>query len=66
MGVVDGEQVGVGPTRSTLARVSEILETVEAQSVAVLVRIFHADQVLLAETVVDLDVELIVVVLTRT
>src|ERR1700722_18708562 len=64
MCVVDREQVGVGPSRTALARVSEILETVEAHRVVVLVRIFHADQVPLAETVVDLDVKLIVVALT--
>ena len=62
--VVDGEQVGVGPSRTALARVSEVLKAVEAHSMAVLVRVFHADQVLLVETVVDLDVVLIVVVQT--
>ena len=64
MRVIDGKQVGIGPAGTTLARISEILETVEAQAMTVLIRIFHADQILLVETVVNLDVKLIVVALT--
>ena len=61
MGVVDGEQVRIGPSRAALAGVGEILEAVEPLAVVVLVGVLHAHQVLLVETVVDLNVELIVV-----
>ena len=40
VGVVDGEQVRIRPSRTALARVSEILETVETLSMVVLVKIF--------------------------
>ena len=61
MRVVDGEQVGVAPTRTALTRVGEVLETVNTQAVTVLIRKLAAHQVILGETMINLDVELVVV-----
>ncbi len=59
--VIDGKQVGIGPTGTALTGIGEVLETVKAHAVAVLIRELHAHQVLFVEAMVDLDIELVVV-----
>ena len=66
MRIVNRKQVSVGPSGAALARVSKILEAVETLSVVVLIREFTAHHVLLVETVIDLDVKLIVEALVCT
>ena len=43
----------------------KFLKQFKARAMVVFVRILHADQIVLVETVVDLDVELVVVALVR-
>src|SRR5689334_3499962 len=64
MCVVDGEQVGIAPTRTSLTGIGEVLETVETQAVTVLIRKLPAYQITLCETMVNLDVELVVVIVS--
>ena len=63
MSIIDGKQVGVGPTGTALTGIREILETVKALVVTVLIRILRGHQIVLGEAMVDLDVELVVVTL---
>src|SRR5271166_6613433 len=65
MCVVDGKQVSPGVVRAAFAWISEVFEAVKRGAVAPLLRVLHAYQVFLAEAVVDLDVELIVVAMVR-
>ena len=46
--------------------IREVLETVQARTVAVLIGKLPGDQVVLVEAMVDLDVELVVVAVVRT
>ena len=57
--VVDRKQMGGGPVRAALTGIGEVLEAVKGVPVAPLVRILNAEQILFAEAVVDLDVELV-------
>src|ERR1700722_12405231 len=61
MSIVDREQMGIGPVRTAFAGIGKVLETVKAVAMAVLLRVLHAHQILLAEALVELDIELPVV-----
>ena len=63
MSIIDGKQVGIGPTGTALTGVREILETVKALAMTVLIRILRGHQIVLGEAMVHLDVELVVVTL---
>ena len=61
VGLVDGKHVGIGPTRTSLAWIGEVFETIEARARwDVLIREFPGDQVVLSEAMVDPDIELLV------
>ena len=60
MGVVYRHHVAGRIIGSTRTRIREILEAVEARGMVVLLRVLDAQQVALAEAVVDLDIPLVV------
>src|SRR5271168_314520 len=59
VGVVDGKHMGRGSIRAAFTGIGEIPEAVKAAAMAPLLRVLHARQILLAEAVVDPDIELI-------
>ena len=58
--IIDREQVSRALVRPAPARIREIFEAVVGSSVVPVLRVLGAEQVLFAEAVVDLDVELVV------
>jgi hypothetical protein len=62
MSVINGKQVGIGPTGTALTGIGEVLVTVKAHAVTVLIGELRAHQVLFAEAIVNLDIELVVVI----
>src|SRR5215467_8781472 len=67
MGVVDRECVGIIPTLTTLAGISKVLEAVKASACGVvLIRELPAQQVVVGEAMVDLNVKLLVGSVART
>ena len=67
MRIVNGERMRVGPTRSALAWIGEVLETVQTLvGRSVLIRKLRAHQIVLRKAMVDLDVELVIGAAVRT
>ena len=67
MCVVDREYVGIIPTRTARTGIGKVLEAIKAPACGViLIREFHAHQIVFCKAMVDLNVKLLIGALART
>src|SRR5215469_13375618 len=63
--ICDGKEVGVAPVWCARTGIGEVLVTIKTCAIVILIGEFPTQQIILAEAVVNLDVELSRVGLTR-